>query len=557
MVVVTQNQRAEKEPEADPPGGGSRYIKHLTRAAVQGTLATLALRLFSFICTQWTMRVLDPATLGRASIQLELLQTTVLFLSREGFRLALTRNVSSDNWAVAWLCIPTGTLISLLALLFHLQYFAAFVGNAESNDSDDPDYRFAGILYCLACWIEILGEPAALLSLRELNVTRKVSAESIATVSKTVATVILLQYLRLDWPVTAFGLAHMVYATVYTSFLYFGTWKHIPGPTFNALDPRACHLTIVFTLQGCFKHFLTEADRIILTAMSEEYNQGVYAMGSSYGGMAARILFQPIEENCRLLWSRLAQQGGGVVAGDGEKSAAKLEDSYTLVIKFVLYIGFVFCFLAVNYTEILLNILAGKKWGNNAEAVAVLSSFCVYTAFMSWNGTTEAFVYACVNSGGDIGRLSLAHTIVGVVFALTGPIAVRRFGTVGLVAVNCFAMFLRSIYSLYSAAQFFSKLNSQSVWHCLLHLLRRMLPHPVVTAAFVLSYIVTGYSLQELRETCVNRGIPIGSTKWLKYSLRHIGVGASCAIVVFPIAFSLEKEFRRGLSQMRKKQHED
>ena len=537
-------------------------MERFTNAAFRGTLATLALRLLSFACTQWTIRMLDPATLGRASVQLELLQTTVLFLSREGFRLALTRNVSEKNSSVAWLSIPTGTVMSLLALTFHLYHSQSLdqpesdPSPSENGDSSNPlDYRVSGILYCVACWIEILGEPAALNSLREMNVTLKVTAESMATVSKTVALVVFLHYLQTDWPVTAFGLSQMVFGTVFTSFLYFQTWGQLQWPKTSALDANACYLTLVFTLQGCFKHFLTEGDRIILTTMSENYNQGVYAMGSSYGGMAARILFQPIEENCRLLWSRLAQEQ--VDKSEGKKSTAKLEDSYTLVIKFVLYVGFVFSFLAVNYTEILLNLLAGKRWGTNFEAVATLSAFCVYTAFMAWNGTTEAFVYACMKSGSDISRLGLAHTIVGVMFAVVGPFAVQCYGTVGLVTVNCLAMFLRSMYSLYYASQFFGVHNSKSAWRIMGNLLPRMFPHPIVMAAFALSYVATSFSLHDLRTTTAELDIPVGSAAWFRYALRHIGVGISCAIVVLSTSFSLEKDFRRGILRILRKDKKD
>eukprot|EP00978_Attheya_sp_CCMP212_P047920 scaffold449572_cov39-Attheya_sp.AAC.1 len=56
-----------------------------TRAAARGTLFSLGLRVFSFGLTQVTMRFVDPTVLGRASVQLELLLNTALFLSREGF----------------------------------------------------------------------------------------------------------------------------------------------------------------------------------------------------------------------------------------------------------------------------------------------------------------------------------------------------------------------------------------------------------------------------------------------------------------------------------------
>jgi len=77
----------------------AKSTENVTRAAARGTIFTLILRLVSFGCTQLTIRALDPSTLG-TNIQLELLLTTVLFISREGFRLALTQNVSTANWTV-------------------------------------------------------------------------------------------------------------------------------------------------------------------------------------------------------------------------------------------------------------------------------------------------------------------------------------------------------------------------------------------------------------------------------------------------------------------------
>eukprot|EP00538_Stauroneis_constricta_P001401 CAMPEP_0119549682 /NCGR_PEP_ID=MMETSP1352-20130426/3330_1 /TAXON_ID=265584 /ORGANISM="Stauroneis constricta, Strain CCMP1120" /LENGTH=106 /DNA_ID=CAMNT_0007595285 /DNA_START=18 /DNA_END=334 /DNA_ORIENTATION=- len=65
------------------------------QAAARGTIMTLVLRLFSFILSQYTFRMIqNPEILGKANIQLELILTTVLFVSREGFRLSMTKNLS-------------------------------------------------------------------------------------------------------------------------------------------------------------------------------------------------------------------------------------------------------------------------------------------------------------------------------------------------------------------------------------------------------------------------------------------------------------------------------
>lgn len=521
--------------------------QEVARAAARGTLATLLLRLISFACTQWTFRVLDPATLGRASIQLELLLTTILFISREGFRLALTRNISIESWNVAWLSVPLATVVSLVALCWHLWVTGVAVGT--NNNDIDYDYRWAGILYCVASCIEGWAEPAVLVTLRQMNIAVKASAEGLATVGKTVTIVVALRYLKTDWPVTAFGIAQMTYAIVYAIFLYTKTWSQLIGPKWNSFDRKTCYMTIVFTTQGFFKHLLTEGDRIVLTALSGSYDQGVYAMGSAYGGMAARIILQPIEENARLLWSRLATQKVTQrdTDTDTDTDTDPLEQSYTVLVKLVLYVGLVFSCIAVNYTSLLLNLLAGRKWGNNAEANSVLSAFCVYTAFLAWNGMTEAFLYGVASSGVDMGRLGAAHTAIGVLFACVAPLAVARYGATGLVAANCVAMFLRAIYSVNYAAGFFANRQAKPFLSTLWRLLDQMFPRREVIIAFIASYFATRASFRRLVDQADELQLEAGSLLWLRLSLQHVGVGIACAVGLVSLAFPLEREFRRSI----------
>jgi oligosaccharide translocation protein RFT1 len=40
---------------------------------------------------------------------------------------------------------------------------------------------------------------------------------------------------------------------------------------------------MVLTLQSVFKHALTEGDKIVLSAASNLYDQGVYALAHNYG----------------------------------------------------------------------------------------------------------------------------------------------------------------------------------------------------------------------------------------------------------------------------------
>lgn len=500
-----------------------------TRAAARNTLITLLFRLVSFGCTQATFRFLDPSTLGKASIQLELLLTTVLFISREGFRLALSRNISEETWNVAWLTIPTVSIVAMGSLGWHW-----------IRSSDDIDYRIGGTLYCLAAWIEGCGEPAVLYFLRQMNAAKRASAEGIATVAKTAMTIIGLKLMDDKWHVTAFGTAQLVYAIVYSTYLYAGAWNGMVSPKLSPFHWPTCYMTLVFTVQGFFKHLLTEADRIVLTAVSSSYNQGVYAMGSSYGGMAARILLQPLEENARLLWSRLA----------GTKKVEELEKSYTVLVKLVLYIGLLFSCIAVNYTNLLLCVLAGRKWGSNVEAAGVLSAFCVYTAFLACNGMTEAFVYGVASSGVEIGRLGMAHTVTGAVFAASAYFLVTKYGTVGLVAANCIAMSMRSVYSIYFATRYFVHKSSNSSQDVLRRLLGSMIPNPIILIGFVIAWLSTRWTLQRLQDHNLHMTLDYRNQEWLYLTGQHLAMGVSCVVGIASLAISLEVTFLRSLRSM-------
>jgi len=206
-------------------------------AAARGTLLGFLLRLLSFFLTQLTVRFVNPVTLGRASIRLELLLSTSLFIGREGFRLALTKTSASDHETdggkkvpstagraeisygataiesqrlnnVAWLSVPAGITLSLVALAVHLlscERIASKLLSPPSTDDDveEPhadqytdqslrDYRFAGVLYCLASMVEMLAEPIVIDCMKTLDVDSRAKAEGSAAIAKAATLVLLL-----------------------------------------------------------------------------------------------------------------------------------------------------------------------------------------------------------------------------------------------------------------------------------------------------------------------------------------------------------------------------
>ena len=279
--------------------------------------------------------------------------------------------------------------------------------------------------------------------------------------------------------------------------------------------------------------------------MADSYDKGVYAMGASYGGMAARILLQPLEENARLLWSRQAGNCKGTKDDSGE-----LLKSYTTLVKLVLYVGLVFCCVGVHYTNLLLNVLAGRTWGSNIEASNVLAAFCVYTAFLALNGMTEAFVYA-VGSGdtaaSEMTKLGLVHTLTGLAFAVAASVLVKRYGTLGLVAANCVAMFIRSLYSLHFASRYFSK---KTVNHERPPILYGISPHPVVLIGFASAWLVTRWSLQNIVLQGFHLQFNLRSTDWLLQTGQHVGIGIVFIIGIVGLAVFFDRSFIHSLGDM-------
>ena len=586
-----------------------------TKAAARGTIISILLRLLSFLLSQLTVRFVSASTLGKASI-LELLLGSALFVGREGFRLGLTKEIaaadkeskSNENDGaihgveereqriinVSWLSVPTGAILSIFALIFHLY---SCRNQATEHDWEKLDYKIAGILYCFASFVESLSEPLVIACLQRLDVGTKAKAEGIALLAKGLScfgTLYLtsryktlvhmtMQFWGVEmtdgatFAVTAFGVSQLVYACVFTFCMYgkIATssdrirWPRmikstIQNPYRNDNDNRqhsgfcrsfdlpTLHLVIIFTLQGLFKHVLTEADKIVLSALAGSYDQGVYALASSYGGLAARLLLQPLEENARLLFSRQ----GALIARNQSSETEKndiidndltlvqdLENTYCLLLRGVLYVGLVFATIATNYTSLLLRILAGNRWGSNSEASEALSAFCVYTAFLALNGTTEAFVYGVARSGKDVGQLGLAHALIGGLFAIISPELVRNNGSVGLVAANCICMGFRSAYSLYFASRYFARIGGQqiSIFYGL-KVLMKIIPHPLVVGLFATSFAVSKQSKEKYYEIPIAQGVD-----WLIPAFQHVFVGLSCVLVIIAVFLYMEHDIRAAL----------
>lgn len=214
-------------------------------------------RLFTFGLNQALLRFVSPRAFGTAAIQFELLSSTILFLSREGFRNALIRawndhgkknddsRVASETVNLTFLPTIIGIPVSILASLL-------YCWSCSKETASQPYFDLAVILYAVASCIELISEPLhiryeflpsivvilinMIRAMGELRTSLRVRAEGAGIIAKTGSTfLVILAGERAGgkgvYALIAFALGQLAYAMT-VLFIYV---RHYGV---NSLKPR-------------------------------------------------------------------------------------------------------------------------------------------------------------------------------------------------------------------------------------------------------------------------------------------------------------------------------
>jgi hypothetical protein len=444
-------------------------------------LLQVASRALTFAVNQVLLRFLSPELLG-VSAQLELFSISVLYFARESLRVALQRQAHGTQAIVnlSYLAVFFGTPLAYLLALFWLR----------SDTPVVPYFVEALIVYCLATFIELLSEPAFSAVQQKLLYKVRASAESTATLLRCVGTcgsAIIASRAGVDIGVLPFALGQLAYALSLLVVYTYKTWpvskadkfSLFPGkipstqeaPTIlNYFSTPLLRLTGSLTLQSTLKYILTQGDSLLITSLASLADQGAYALASNYGGLIARMLFQPIEESSRNMFAKLCADAGPGQDVKEKKDLKITEErrqnlvqaSHVLTTILHLY-GIISLFaiaLGPTLAPLLLGIVAGKKW-SATSAATVLSTYCYYIPFLAINGVTEAFVAAVATSK----ELYAQSVAMGVFFALFASsawffIGQLELGGSGVVLANTVNMGLRIVWNTWFINKFFYQRGS-------------------------------------------------------------------------------------------------
>ena len=225
-------------------------------------------------------------------------------------------------------------------------------------------------------------------------------------------------------------------------------------------------LTANIYVQSSVKYILTQGDAILISMLTSLSEQGAFAIASNYGSLVTRMLFQPIEESGRNLFSKLCNvpekpnttNGASSTEPTGNKNdIAKAKNILRQILKLYSLISLFAFSIGPRIAPLALALIAGKRWAET-NAGDILSTYCYYIPFLAFNGITEAFVSA-VATGEDLRRQSMLMVLYFAAFAAAAYyfIQVLNLGAQGIILANCVNMALRILWNTWYIFSFFTQ----------------------------------------------------------------------------------------------------
>lgn len=436
-------------------------------------------RLLTFVANQLLLRYLTAPLLG-LSTQLEVYYLSVLFFARESLRVAIQRRPSAEGGRnEGQSVINLGYIPVLIGWLVAAGLGWAYLAYAPTETVYLTESLY---LYALASVVELASEPCFVLLQSRLQFGTRATAESLATFARcfvVFALAVGADRKGLDVGVLPFAVGQITYGAILL-FVYLvsgyraaaeGGFSLFPKPIsskdgqflYSLFYKPTLTLAASMTAQSVVKHILTQGDTFLISMLSTTQVQGVYALANNYGGLLARLLFQPVEESSRSYFARLLSPStaSGDEKGKATAQVAEAQKSVTILLKLYTLLSVLIATFGPPAAPVLLSLVAGKQWAT-AGAGQVLGFYCLYIPFLALNGLTEAFV-ASVATETQVHIQSLWMTAFSGAFVASAYVFMKvlDLGAIGLVAANIVNMACRIVWSVIFIKSYFKARGSQ------------------------------------------------------------------------------------------------
>lgn len=434
-------------------------------------------RCLTFVINAWVLRHVGHAVIGIMNVRLLLLESTILFLSREPFLRACLGHKNGPTWPQVinqmWLTVPVSVVLSALFMYVWLNIMS--LGHPEY----DVQYKIGCWSVAVSCVIESLSANVVLVAQIFCFVKLRVALDTLYILVRT-ATFLAILINNTDMALIAFSVAQVVSSIAISgSYYIFFYWyinkmreyKKIDNdrrskyfqnmddfpfesikeflPSKNDLDPQLCTLTISFAKQGCVKQLLTEGEKYVMSispvlSFSE---QAVYDVVNNLGSLAARFIFRPIEESGYFYFTQMIDRNEEIKGQD----KSKVSESCTVLChlcRVVTSIGLVVLVFGQSYSRTLLLLYGGEGFVGTGLPVLLMRCHCIAVILLAINGVTECYCFATMTSK-QLDKYNYLMVFFSITFLGLSYVLTNLWGPVGFILSNCINMLARILHSVY------------------------------------------------------------------------------------------------------------
>lgn len=524
-------------------------------------------RCVTFVINAWVIRNIGHEVLGIMNVRLLLLESTILFLSREPFNRACLGQKDEFSWShlinQIWLSVPISCVLSMIFVYIWLNWLPLGHPDLEFQ------YAFGCWSVALSCILELCSANLVLIAQLFCFIKLKVALDTIHIFVRTLLFLSIIIYDR-SLALIAFSIAQLgSIGTIVIAYYLFFNWyiknkplyakgalksKIVPevvlhklydnmddfhfnsirdlfprylGSVNSTFNKKLSTLTVSFAKQGVVKQLLTEGEKYVMSmspVMSFK-EQATYDVVNNLGSLAARFIFRPIEDSSYFYFTQMVSRDLPLYKQDQNK----IQESCTVlsqVCKTVSSIGLIVLVFGQSYARTLLLLYGGEAFVMGGLPVQLLRSHCLAIVLLAINGVTECFTFATMTSA-QLNSYNYLMVFFSISFLVLSYVLTYIFGPVGFIISNCINMFSRIVHSIH----FINDKYKNTGYKPLQGLL--------VGKMFLLTLFVAGCVCKISENKLANDSI-----------ILHIAVGALC---LFCVLLSWAYENRQLVLQMYRK----
>uniref|UniRef100_A0A182Q562 Protein RFT1 homolog n=1 Tax=Anopheles farauti TaxID=69004 RepID=A0A182Q562_9DIPT len=530
-------------------------------------------RCITFAINAFIVRNVGREVLGITNVRLLLLESTLLFLSKEAIiRSALSsRHNKQCSWAQLinqlWITVPVCITLSIPCLYIWLNWLSPV------DTIYAEQYRFGCLAIAFSCIIELTAEAPIFVGQVFCFVKLKVILDTGHIFIRSFIFIVIV-LLNKDITIYAFGIAQITSACTIIVGNYAFYYLYIPkllryrtelkkvddkyvlrdryGQQFENMDdfpfvsikqmlpgvlpnPNSIFnsdlqtLVLSFAKQGILKQVLTEGEKYVMSVspVLTFSEQATYDVVNNMGSLAARFIFRPIEDSSYFYFTQSIARDT-TLAEQKRETVQEASDVLAYVLKTVTSIGLLAFVFAQSYSGTVLLLYGGADFVEGGLPEQLLRWHSLAIVLLAPNGITEGYMFA-TNTSKQIDTYNYYMAFFSVTFLLLSYQLTNWFGPVGFILANCCNMSFRISYSVFYIGKHFRTVGMSPI--------RKALPGPMYLSVLGVCGVVCKLSESYFSGRSI---------------LCHLLVGALCTgLSVGTWSFENRQLLRTGLARYR------